>query len=111
MSTDLTRRAIAEACRRADEAIGNNNYNRPHVYAAIEARPEEFPLICLLAGLIEKYEPPVNPLLEEARKIAAEAMRGTRAVMYARWVENGGSDDAPAVQAALAALRSRENRA
>lgn len=55
--------------------------------------------------IAEHEEPPVDPLLIEAREIAAETWRNAGSIRYADNIEAGRRDGANDVVIALAALR------
>jgi hypothetical protein len=60
----------------------------------------------LLARTLQElgWEPPVDPKLVRARKIAAKYLAANGRHYYEQLIENGGHDEHDAVQAALIAL-------
>jgi hypothetical protein len=59
----------------------------------------------LAAYIAAHEEEPVDPLLIEARQLAARCARERGDPQNEEWCLGGGADDAPVVQVALAALR------
>lgn len=106
MADDIPEWAVGEVLKRCSISPDQKRFSlwRDGTYAKA---------VKLFAAHIAEYEePPVDPLLVEARKIAAEAVEEAAADKGStwRWVKpeeyrNGGKDHEPGVKAIITALK------